>query len=111
MIYGTPEEKKTIIDWVHKAHSVVKGPDYTADDPDLQLWVKSALPANSSMDEILTSRFTGRCDTLCWSHGDLPDILRQARQCFPEPSVSRILHYRHIASCTGAHVAKGQGCF
>jgi uncharacterized protein (DUF2236 family) len=30
MIYGTPEEKKMIVDWVHKAHSVVKGPDYTA---------------------------------------------------------------------------------
>lgn len=43
MIYGTPEEKKTIIEWVHNAHSVVKGPDYTADDPDLQLWVASTL--------------------------------------------------------------------
>jgi uncharacterized protein (DUF2236 family) len=43
MIYGTPEEKKTIIEWVHSAHSVVKGPDYTADDPDLQLWVAATL--------------------------------------------------------------------
>ncbi|KIW02269.1 uncharacterized protein PV09_06419 [Verruconis gallopava] len=43
MMYGTPEEKKTIVDWVHKAHSVVKGPDYSADDPDLQLWVAATL--------------------------------------------------------------------
>jgi uncharacterized protein (DUF2236 family) len=43
MMYGSPEEKKTIIEWVHNAHTVVKGPDYTADDPDLQLWVAATL--------------------------------------------------------------------
>jgi uncharacterized protein (DUF2236 family) len=43
MVYGTPEEKRTIIEMVHKAHSVVKGKDYTADDVELQLWVAATL--------------------------------------------------------------------
>ncbi|OGM49895.1 hypothetical protein ABOM_001521 [Aspergillus bombycis] len=45
MAFGTPEEKKTIIEMVHKAHSVVKGPDYSADDPHLQVWVAATLYA------------------------------------------------------------------
>lgn len=45
MIYGTPQEKQTIIDMVHKAHSVVRGEGYSADDPELQLWVAATLYA------------------------------------------------------------------
>ncbi|KNG87592.1 hypothetical protein ANOM_005442 [Aspergillus nomiae NRRL 13137] len=45
MAFGTPEEKKIIIEMVHKAHSVVKGPDYSADDPHLQVWVAATLYA------------------------------------------------------------------
>jgi len=37
MTFGTPQEKRTIIEMVHRAHTQVKGPDYDADDPDLQL--------------------------------------------------------------------------
>ncbi|RAQ73038.1 hypothetical protein COH20_007455 [Aspergillus flavus] len=45
MAFGTPEEKKIIIEMVHKAHSVVRGPDYSADDPHLQVWVAATLYA------------------------------------------------------------------
>ncbi|OCK79486.1 hypothetical protein K432DRAFT_354826 [Lepidopterella palustris CBS 459.81] len=45
MAYGTPEEKKTIINMVHRAHAPIKGAGYTADDIDLQLWVAATLYA------------------------------------------------------------------
>lgn len=43
MAFGTPQERRTIIEMVHKAHVPVKGPGYKADDPDLQLWVAATL--------------------------------------------------------------------
>jgi uncharacterized protein (DUF2236 family) len=43
MVYGTPDEKQAIINMVHRAHSVVKGRDYSADDVELQLWVAATL--------------------------------------------------------------------
>lgn len=45
MAFGTPKERATIIEMVHRAHVPVKGPGYTADDPDLQLWVAATLYA------------------------------------------------------------------
>ncbi|KAL4800183.1 hypothetical protein BDV19DRAFT_398808 [Aspergillus venezuelensis] len=45
MLFGTPAEKKKIIELVHRAHSTVQGPDYTADDPGAQLWVAATLYA------------------------------------------------------------------
>jgi uncharacterized protein (DUF2236 family) len=45
MAYGTPEERRTVIEMVHHAHKPVKGPGYSADDPDLQLWVAATLYA------------------------------------------------------------------
>jgi len=41
--FGTSEEKRAIIERVHYAHQQVRGPDYTADDPELQLWVAATL--------------------------------------------------------------------
>lgn len=41
--FGTPSEKAALIRAVHHAHSTVKGPNYSADDPDLQLWVAATL--------------------------------------------------------------------
>ena len=35
MAYGTPKEKKTIINMVYRTHEPVKGAGYTADDVDL----------------------------------------------------------------------------
>lgn len=43
MAFGTPNEKRAIIEMVHRAHQTVKGPGYTADDPHLQLWVAATL--------------------------------------------------------------------
>ncbi|PMD28480.1 hypothetical protein NA56DRAFT_675650 [Hyaloscypha hepaticicola] len=43
MAWGTIEEKRTIIEMVHRAHAPVNGPGYTANDPHLQLWVASTL--------------------------------------------------------------------
>jgi uncharacterized protein (DUF2236 family) len=45
MAFGTPAEKKAVIDTVHRAHAPVKGPGYSADDPELQLWVAATLYA------------------------------------------------------------------
>lgn len=41
--FGTPSERAALIRMVHHAHSTVKGPNYSADDPDLQLWVAATL--------------------------------------------------------------------
>lgn len=46
MAFGTAEEKKTVIEMVHRAHSTVKGEGYSADDVDLQLWVAATLYAS-----------------------------------------------------------------
>jgi uncharacterized protein (DUF2236 family) len=43
MAWGTTEEKRLIIEMVHRAHASVNGPGYTANDPHLQLWVASTL--------------------------------------------------------------------
>ncbi|KAL4736077.1 hypothetical protein BDV11DRAFT_173252 [Aspergillus similis] len=45
MLFGTPAEKKKIIELVHRAHAPVKGTDYEADDPSAQLWVAATLYA------------------------------------------------------------------
>ncbi|KAK2786775.1 hypothetical protein FQN52_007661 [Onygenales sp. PD_12] len=43
--FGTPAEKAAIVNMVHRAHSTIKGPNYSADDPKLQLWVAATLYA------------------------------------------------------------------
>lgn len=43
--FGTREEKKAVIEMVHRAHASVNGPGYSADDPQLQLWVAATLYA------------------------------------------------------------------
>ncbi|KAJ5688518.1 hypothetical protein N7462_002910 [Penicillium macrosclerotiorum] len=45
MAFGTRDEKSAVIQMVHRAHSSVKGPGYSADDPALQLWVAATLYA------------------------------------------------------------------
>ncbi|GES56846.1 hypothetical protein ATEIFO6365_0001005200 [Aspergillus terreus] len=44
--FGTTEEKKRIITMVNRAHAEVRGPDYSADDPELQTWVAATLYAS-----------------------------------------------------------------
>ncbi|KAL4894995.1 hypothetical protein BDV59DRAFT_211857 [Aspergillus ambiguus] len=45
MAFGTPEEKRKIVEMVHRAHAPVKGTDYDADNSDLQVWVAATLYA------------------------------------------------------------------
>ncbi|KAJ5746747.1 hypothetical protein N7520_011929 [Penicillium odoratum] len=45
MAYGTREERRSVIEMVHRAHAPVKGPGYNANDPTLQLWVAATLYA------------------------------------------------------------------
>lgn len=45
MAFGSRHEKEAVIETVHRAHAVVKGPDYSANDPNLQLWVAATLYA------------------------------------------------------------------
>ncbi|KAH8881399.1 hypothetical protein GQ53DRAFT_888444 [Thozetella sp. PMI_491] len=50
MGFGTPNEKRAIVEMIHKAHAPVTGTladgtTYKADDPDLQLWVAATLYA------------------------------------------------------------------
>lgn len=45
MLFASAQEKKKIIELVHRAHASVKGDDYTADDPAAQLWVAATLYA------------------------------------------------------------------
>lgn len=45
MAFGTPEERKLVVDMVHRVHDRVKGSDYNAHDPEMQLWVAATLYA------------------------------------------------------------------
>ncbi|RAK99557.1 oxygenase MpaB family protein [Aspergillus ibericus CBS 121593] len=45
MTFGTPQEKRIIVDMVHRAHASVKGAGYSADEAHLQLWVAATLYA------------------------------------------------------------------
>lgn len=46
MAFGTPAERKAVIDTVHRAHVPVHGATYDANDPELQLWVAATLYAS-----------------------------------------------------------------
>ncbi|KAF2756476.1 hypothetical protein EJ05DRAFT_539432 [Pseudovirgaria hyperparasitica] len=48
MAYGTPEEKKAIINMVHSVHAEVRGDGYSADDQELQMWVAATLYATGT---------------------------------------------------------------
>lgn len=42
-VYGTQAEKDAIFSVIHRSHSVVKGEDYFADDPELHKWTAATL--------------------------------------------------------------------
>lgn len=43
MTCGSETERQAVVKMVHQAHSSVKSSDYSADDPELQLWVAATL--------------------------------------------------------------------
>ncbi|KAF9891855.1 hypothetical protein FE257_003340 [Aspergillus nanangensis] len=45
MTFGTPEEKRQVVEMVHRAHAPVQGADYNANDAGLQVWVAATLYA------------------------------------------------------------------
>lgn len=45
MAFGSREEKIAVTEMVHRAHAPVRGDGYSADDPELQLWVAATLYA------------------------------------------------------------------
>lgn len=45
MAFGSREEKAAVTEMVHRAHAPVRGEGYSADDPELQLWVAATLYA------------------------------------------------------------------
>jgi uncharacterized protein (DUF2236 family) len=47
MAFGTRQEKKAVIEMVHRAHAPVQGANYSADDPNLQMWVAATLYASA----------------------------------------------------------------
>lgn len=49
MTLGTDEERKAVARMVNRAHRVVRGKDYTAFDPHLQLWVAATLAQNGEL--------------------------------------------------------------
>lgn len=59
MTFGTEDERRTVVDKVHRAHAPVKGAGYDANDTRLQLWVAATLYAVG----------TDMYGAGAWSHG------------------------------------------
>jgi uncharacterized protein (DUF2236 family) len=47
IVLGTPEESERVAGAVNRIHTYVKGPGYSAKDPELQLWVAATLYKNA----------------------------------------------------------------
>ena len=91
MAFGSAEEKKAVIEMVHRAHAVVKGPEYSADDPKLQLWVAATLYAVGidihqrvfgPMDESTASKIYAEYSILAVSLRVPPSMWPPDRQAF-----------------------------
>lgn len=86
MAFGTTEEKRTIIEMVHRAHIPVQGPDYSADDPDLQLWVAATLyTAGVHMHQLMFGEFDSETeDKVYQEYSVMATSLRVPRDMWPE---------------------------
>jgi uncharacterized protein (DUF2236 family) len=97
MVYGTPQEKESIINMVHKAHSVVRGEGYTADDPDLQLWVAATLYAAGT--EIYEKFFGNvdetRADEIYREYSVLASSLRVPPEMWPVDRAAFWAYFNH----------------
>lgn len=94
MTLGTEEEKKTVARLVNRAHRTVRGKDYTAFDPSLQLWVAATLAQNG---ELIYEKTFGpmseatreRSYRECWIFGT---ALQVPEEMWP-PTRSEFTHY------------------
>ncbi|KAH8425139.1 oxygenase MpaB family protein [Aspergillus melleus] len=93
MAFGTPDEKRTVIDMVHRAHAPVKGADYDANDTQLQVWVAATLYAVGTdmyeqifgpMDEVTAERLYREYAVLAVSLRVKPEEWPESRKAFWE---------------------------
>ena len=84
--FGTPAEKAAIISMVHKAHSTVKGDGYSADDPDLQLWVAATLYAAATdiYEKVLEPFDESKAEAIYQDYAVLATALRVPPGMWPE---------------------------
>lgn len=85
MAFGTVDEKKTIIDMVHRAHAPVQGETYSANDVDLQLWVASTLYAvGLDITEKIFGKFDDtKADEIYQEYAVLATTLRVPAEMWP----------------------------
>jgi uncharacterized protein (DUF2236 family) len=97
MIYGTPEEKRTIVEWVHHAHTVVKGPDYTADDPELQLWVAATLYGGATViyEKFFDKPDEATADKIYREYSIIATSLRVPPSMWPKDRATFWEYYNH----------------
>jgi uncharacterized protein (DUF2236 family) len=86
MAWGTIEEKRTILEMVHRAHVPVNGPGYNANDPQLQLWVASTLfVCGVHMHQLIFGHMDPAAeDTLYQEYSVMATSLRVPPELWPE---------------------------
>ncbi|KAJ5087918.1 hypothetical protein N7456_011534 [Penicillium angulare] len=86
MAFGTRAEKKAVITMVNRAHSEVKGPGYSADDPELQRWVAATLYASGvwMYEEVYGKMDPKKSDNIYQEFSVLAVSLRVPRDMWPK---------------------------
>lgn len=86
MTFGTPEEKRTVVEMVHRAHATVRGDGYTADDVDLQLWVAATLYASALdiYEKVFGKLDEARADIVYQQYAVLSTTLRVPPEMWPK---------------------------
>ncbi|KAE8358722.1 hypothetical protein BDV27DRAFT_150209 [Aspergillus caelatus] len=86
MAFGTKDEKRAIISMVNRAHAEVKGPDYSADDPHLQMWVAATLYASGIFmyEEVYGAMDPRKADMIYREYSVLARSLRVPLEIWPK---------------------------
>ena len=86
MSFGTVEEKKAIVEMVHRAHASVKGDSYAADDKDLQLWVAATLYAAglNIYEKVFGKLSEAKAELIYQQYAVLATTLRVPPEMWPE---------------------------
>ncbi|PKY05797.1 hypothetical protein P168DRAFT_296145 [Aspergillus campestris IBT 28561] len=85
MSFGTRDEKRALITMVNRAHADVQGPDYSANDPELQVWVASTLYASGIFmyEEVYGPMDSARADHVYREFSVLAVSLRVPSEMWP----------------------------
>ncbi|PGH18095.1 hypothetical protein AJ79_00723 [Helicocarpus griseus UAMH5409] len=83
--FGSPAEKAAIISMVHNAHSTVKGKGYSADDPELQMWVAATLYAAGTdiYEKVFGSFSSAEAERIYQDYSVLATALRVPPEMWP----------------------------